>query len=164
MQSDASRRTRRAVILSGSRSPQNEHGQDLVEFALIAPIVILLILGILQFGIIMMQYNTVANAAREGARYAIVNRATMGSGNCGSPGAAGSVLAQTCNWTVGLEASKVTVVTQACSGATALGCIQVTVQYRAELIIAPLIPGLGSSGPLTLVLGAASSMQREQEP
>ena len=52
--------------------PRREAGQELVEFALILPLLLLLFLGIIEFGRAMLAYNTIANAAREGARYGIV--------------------------------------------------------------------------------------------
>ena len=51
---------------------KEEKGQDLVEFALIAPVLFLLLLGIMEFGVAVWHYNTIANAAREGARAAIL--------------------------------------------------------------------------------------------
>jgi len=50
----------------------NEKGQSLVEFALLLPILLLLLLGIIQFGIIFNGQITVTSAAREGARLAAV--------------------------------------------------------------------------------------------
>ena len=49
-------------------------GQGLAEFALVAPILILLIVGVLDFGRAIYAANAVANAARMGARTAIVNQ------------------------------------------------------------------------------------------
>ncbi len=49
-------------------------GQALIEFALILPLLILLLLGIFDFGRAVYAYNTVNNAAREGARLAIVDQ------------------------------------------------------------------------------------------
>lgn len=51
---------------------RRERGQDLVEFALVLPLVVLLILGIIQFTLVMIAYNTIADAARSGARYGAV--------------------------------------------------------------------------------------------
>ena len=51
---------------------QNNRGQALVEFALILPILLLLIIGSMEFGLIIHQYLVVAEAAREGARSAAV--------------------------------------------------------------------------------------------
>lgn len=47
---------------------RNQKGQALVEFALILPIILLLILGIVQFGMLLNSYLSLTNAAREGAR------------------------------------------------------------------------------------------------
>lgn len=49
-------------------------GQALVEFALVLPILLILLLGILDFGRAIAAYNSVSNAARSGARVAIVNQ------------------------------------------------------------------------------------------
>jgi len=50
-----------------------KRGSALVEFALVAPILILLILLMVQYGIIMNRMLTLSHAAREGARYAAVH-------------------------------------------------------------------------------------------
>lgn len=48
-------------------------GQAMVEFALIAPIFFLLLFGIIEGGRFILYYETLNNATREGARYAIVH-------------------------------------------------------------------------------------------
>ena len=49
-------------------------GQALVEFALVIPIFLLLLVAIFDLGRAVFAYNTLTNAAREGARLAIVNQ------------------------------------------------------------------------------------------
>ena len=49
-------------------------GQGLVEFALVFPIFLLLFLALLDLGSAVFTYNSLTNAAREGARLAIVNQ------------------------------------------------------------------------------------------
>jgi hypothetical protein len=49
-------------------------GQSLAEFALVLPVLLLLFMGILDFGRAVYAYNTLSNAAREGARVAIVDQ------------------------------------------------------------------------------------------
>jgi len=49
-------------------------GQTLVEFALILPIFVLLLVGILDFGRAVYGNNTIQNAAREAVRVAIVDQ------------------------------------------------------------------------------------------
>jgi len=51
---------------------QNKKGQSLVEFALVIPIFLSLILGMLEFGWIFNGQITLTSAAREGARVAVV--------------------------------------------------------------------------------------------
>jgi Flp pilus assembly protein TadG len=45
-------------------------GSELVEMAIVLPIFILLIMGIMDFGFLFQRYELVVNAAREGARLA----------------------------------------------------------------------------------------------
>jgi hypothetical protein len=47
-----------------------------VEFALILPLLLLLILGIVELGLLVFAYDTIANAAREGARTGVIADAT----------------------------------------------------------------------------------------
>jgi len=51
---------------------KNQKGQALVEFTIILPILLLLVMGIFQFGMMINSYLTIQNAVREGARVAIV--------------------------------------------------------------------------------------------
>ena len=48
-------------------------GQAMVEFALVAPIFFLLLFGVIEGGRFIFYYETLNNATREGARYAIVH-------------------------------------------------------------------------------------------
>lgn len=52
---------------------KNESGQSLVEFALVVPILLLFILGILEFGWLLNAKITLTGGAREGARAAVVS-------------------------------------------------------------------------------------------
>ena len=49
-------------------------GQSLVEFALVIPIIVLLVAAFVEIGRAVFAYNTIANAARQGARVAAVNQ------------------------------------------------------------------------------------------
>ncbi|ERI91501.1 TadE-like protein [Clostridiales bacterium oral taxon 876 str. F0540] len=51
---------------------RNNKGQALVEFAIILPILLLLIMGIVQFGMMINSYLSIQYASREGARAGIV--------------------------------------------------------------------------------------------
>lgn len=50
-----------------------ERGASVVEFAVLAPVLLLLVLGMVEFGWLFGQFNDVRHGAREGARYAAVN-------------------------------------------------------------------------------------------
>ena len=54
-----------------SRRPSR--GQGFVEFALILPFLLLLMLGIVEFGYVFAAYSGLFNAAREGVRYGVTN-------------------------------------------------------------------------------------------
>jgi Flp pilus assembly protein TadG len=56
------------------RNVWDPRGQALVEFALVLPIFVLLMVAIFDLGRAAFAYNTLTNAAREGARMAIVNQ------------------------------------------------------------------------------------------
>lgn len=52
---------------------KNERGQAMVEFALVLPILILLLCGIIDFGWIFSNKIAADNASREAARYAAIH-------------------------------------------------------------------------------------------
>ena len=56
------------------RGARDERGQALVEFALVLPILALLLFAIVQFGIVFTQYLALTDAVRAGAREAAVSR------------------------------------------------------------------------------------------
>jgi Flp pilus assembly protein TadG len=53
---------------------RDEQGQTMAEFAIVLPILIVLLFGIVQFGILFNNYVTLTDAARAGARAAAVSR------------------------------------------------------------------------------------------
>jgi len=63
------------------RRKGKSRGQSLAEFALIFPLLALLLFALLDLGRAVYMYNTLANAARQGARVAAVNQ-NAGNGVC----------------------------------------------------------------------------------
>ena len=57
------------------RHPRGEKGQTLVEFVLVAPVLLLILFGIVQFGIAFKNSMVVTDSVRAGARKAAVSRA-----------------------------------------------------------------------------------------
>lgn len=50
-----------------------ETGQNIVEFALLLPILMYILMGIMQFGLVFAAYLTINNAVREGARWGSIS-------------------------------------------------------------------------------------------
>jgi Flp pilus assembly protein TadG len=138
-----------------------DRGQSLVEFALLAPILILLIFALFDLGRAVYAWNAVSNAAREGARIAIVDQ---------GPASGGVSLAaqEAANQATSLgldpaDANQVRVqyqrpdLTGACP-TPAIGCIaQVRVQYQFRA----LTPVVGNIvGPIVLSSTTELSVER----
>src|SRR5436190_4831064 len=57
----------------------DERGQTMVEFAIVLPVLCLLLFGAIQFGILFNNYVTLTDAVRAGARKAAVSRQITGT-------------------------------------------------------------------------------------
>ncbi len=64
-----SRRTSASIPTYLRNLTAREHGQAIIEFALVVPVLILIMLGILDLSRMYQTYIVVANASREGARW-----------------------------------------------------------------------------------------------
>lgn len=53
---------------------KNENGTSAIEFALVLPVLIMLLFSIFEFGIVYNNYLAITHAAREGARLAAVKQ------------------------------------------------------------------------------------------
>ena len=54
-----------------SRNRRGQRGAVLVEMALVLPILLFLFVGVVDFGLILREYQVLQNAAREGARLSV---------------------------------------------------------------------------------------------
>jgi Flp pilus assembly protein TadG len=110
----------------------SERGAAAVEFALVAPLVIFLLLGIVEYSKAFQVQATLADAAREGARVmALANDA--GSARTAVRSAA---------TTVPITDAQITVTPASCAGAPLTANVTVTVQYHQ-----PFLSGfLGGTG------------------
>ena len=90
------------------RAMRGDGGAQVVEFALIVPLVLILIGAIVQFGFAFNRQITVSQAAREGARLAAI---------CGSTCSPKSVLQATKDAAPGLDPTKMTITIQYCTAA-----------------------------------------------
>src|SRR5690242_11156473 len=64
--------------MTNRRNIADENGQTAVEFALVAPFIVALLLAVIQFAVAFHDYVTLTDAARAGARRAIVARFSSG--------------------------------------------------------------------------------------
>lgn len=71
---------KRAGRFGQTRSGQTRSGQTLVEFSLTAFLTVLMFLFVIETARMLLIYAAVANAAREGVRYAIVHGSTRSAG------------------------------------------------------------------------------------
>jgi Flp pilus assembly protein TadG len=109
---------------SAKPPPRRAHGQGLVEFALVIPILLLVIFGIIDFGRAVYAYNTIGNAARTGGRVAIVSQTPS------------SITTAAINQAValGIKTTDVTT-TYSCGSTYSIDCIvSVTVKYQFHAI------------------------------
>lgn len=118
-------------------------GQALVEFALIFPILILVLVAVFDLGRLIFAYNDITNAARTGARVAIVDQTANKAENAVITQATSLGLASTDIDVVYLEAD----LSGACTP-LALGCV---VEITASFAWQPITPIIGSIvGPTTV--------------
>lgn len=111
---------------------KSEKGQSLVEFALILPLLVLLLFGITDFGRIFHAYLTIDHAGREAAR-----QASIGKGN-------GDVIDSAEEKAAGIDLTSVTVSPEPRTPGTD---VTVTITYEITFLT-PVISGI--VGPITL--------------
>jgi Flp pilus assembly protein TadG len=115
---------------------RREDGQAAAEFALVLPILLVLVFGIVQFGIAFNNYLTITDATRAGARKAAVSRF---SGDLGA-GAALAVRAAA----VDLDQTKLGVAVSSTNWAIPGSTVTVTASYPYSLNILGWVVKSGS--------------------
>lgn len=155
---------KRMVLLQSDLAGRGrQRGLAMVEFAIGAPILLLLLLAVGEFGRMLSHYNVLLQSCRDAARYAanhalnrttdeiILSRVEPTTSNLavyGLPSATGATLLP------GLSASNVSV--------SAVGGehIQVTVRYVFKPVIGSVLPAFYGKGiPLNVELVATSVMR-----
>jgi Flp pilus assembly protein TadG len=124
---------------------RNEDGQALTEFALVLPVMLLILFGIIQFGIIFNNYINVTAASRQGARTGAVS---VSSGCSGEPSVITSAAQSAAT---GLNTSNMTVtsnISTLCAGNNGSvpqgGQLTVTVTYPYSVSLLGLVVSSGN--------------------
>ncbi|MGV8970884.1 MAG: TadE family protein [Rhodoglobus sp.] len=110
-------------IVMRDRNKEGETGAAAVEFALVLPVLVLLIMGLVEFSLLFNAQISVMNAAREGARVmAIHNDPSL---------ARSAAVAAAPSLRPGLSAANVTVAPTKCVAGSS---VTVTIRYSATLL------------------------------
>lgn len=128
----------KSLTLTGPQCQASNHGQTLVEFALVVPILLLVVFGIMEFGRVFYTYSALTNGAQEAARYGIIH-----------PTDKAGIQNQVISTTIGLKVAPSNVIVS-CNPCRSTYPITVTVSYTFTTAI-PLIT-------LDLPLKARASM------
>ncbi len=141
---------RRAASLRGSS------GQSLAEFALAVPMLLLLVIGMVEFARGWMVKQVITNVAREGARLAVLPTSTQAQ----VAARVDSLLTDS-----GINPSSASVTLTVCDGPGCTGqpdVVQVQVPYQFTLVAPVLNLVCGGSCPLgTVNLTSTSRMRNE---
>ena len=128
------------------RIKKSEKGQSMVEFALVLPLLLILLFGILEFGLIFNSYLTITHASREGARIASLG------------GTDAEVIARVNDVSAVLYPENLSVAVSPSQFSRDRGnSVTVTVTYRHQLII----PIIGSIIGDTVPVSGATTMRVE---
>jgi Flp pilus assembly protein TadG len=122
----------------------NEKGQNLVEFALAVPMLLVLVFGIAEFGRAWMTQNILTGAAREAVRILAV------------PPGIPTPLDRANNVLISGGITTATVAVN--DPGVAFGPVSVTINYNFPVVVVGFIPGLDNS---TLPLSSTTTMRRE---
>jgi Flp pilus assembly protein TadG len=134
----------------------SEGGQDLVEYALVLPLFLLLIVGTIEFSLLFFQYAMITNAAREGARAGVV----METPACAKACLEGKVEEAALAIMAGVDLDKLSIDPDLEDPAPGeIRQVRVVVRYETSLMTKMMIQKVGGSGDITLV--ATATMQRE---
>ena len=121
---------------------RDDTGAQLVEFALVVPVLLLIVLGVINFGYLYGQKLSLNQAVREGARMAVV----PGTDNGASVDSQGEIQTIVRNSTGGLVDPTAVAVTlsagSGCGGLTVGDPLTVSASYTAQLLVPLPVPGV----------------------
>lgn len=115
-----------AQAASSLKLERSNRGQAMIEFAMVLPLLILIIMGVFDLGRAIYGYNVISNSAREGARYGIVHAHQTGPNDLDTTGIRSTAISKA----IGVDPADITSVTSTCSSTCEFGnTLSVTVNY-----------------------------------
>jgi Flp pilus assembly protein TadG len=140
------------------RKINNQNGAAMVEFAIVLPLLLMLIFGMIEFSVMLYDKAMLTNATREGARFGILFRTkpipVTGIGSI--PDTVDNYLQ---NNLISLGGGTETLITSVSGTCTAPGLpITVTVSYPYKFLV---LPGFITSLAPVITLGATTTMRCE---
>lgn len=138
----------------GAKNRRSICGSAMVEFVIVLPLMLLILFAIIETSVLLMRWQTISNAAREGARTAVLYRSPCNSGAVQTAvetvvvnyGAAGGIV---------IAGSDVNV-TGSCAGAGSNSVVDVSFPFSFQVI-----HGMAPSLTPTISLTASSTMRNE---
>lgn len=124
------------------RTKRAERGAVAVEFALVVPILLLVLIGIINFGVVITQQLSLSNAARQAARYSVIDgrdcdmveaeaRAAVATVGMGADAPVFTITGGTCP--------------EPCADSTVGANVNVTMTYESTYVVPFPIPGFDNS-------------------
>lgn len=120
-------------------------GQDLVEYAIIFPVLFMILVGIFDLGRVVIYYSVLNNAAREGARAGIIH-----------PVDPNTIKAAVCHYAIGINIGcpeplvVITETDESGNGRVDHVSVKVSYQFRPVTPFVGYLLGLGQGGAITL--------------
>ena len=130
-----------------------ESGMAMVETVIVLPLLLMLLFGVVEFGVAFARWQVVSNAAREGARQAILYRAP-GTCDIGEVAAEVRDRVRTYGSSIGIDLLDADI---SVAGTCAAGSSSVTVTFRHDFSVLPNLASVSTG----IDLVGSSTMRNE---
>ena len=144
--------------MSNARRDPRKHGQAMVEYALVLPVMALLIFGLIDFGRLFFTELTVQNALRIAGRYAVTGNHLPNPANPSQPISRAASIKQVAQQNaMGIDVSGLVISSRTSGGALSMGAggpgdtIQLSLTYNLTLLT-PLIGQFFQNGVYTFTV------------
>ena len=138
---------------------RRDSGAEMVEFAIITPLLLMIIAGIADFGFLFQSWEVATNAAREGARVAVLPG--YDAGNYAAPKARVADYLASAEL-LGTHTTNVVTETFDLGGGVTVEGVRVTVTYTQPMwILGPIVGLINQTFQTTLTYNVVARMRKE---